>query len=272
MSNAASTQPAAQTQAPHVTQPADYTPELWVCGGMGSFQRIPNELYIAGILREKIEGAEPDVCITSGTQEKGPNSVMWNLIDTPKWLDADAEKQAVWALRMFVDPKKDKGHFINKDGRTKIIVILAAPCTQTLPPKSTDKVDIEVYLMRDPRDKVPNQQFSAPRSEKYYRQFGTLYMVQSQPDMFPGLTGRKIPGGIQGYHHFTGYWKPELEIVRQDSFAWKPTGQKAKPVKLLADSLQDKDADYIFIGHSQGANIIMKMLQIGCDDSGEKTK
>ncbi|HPS53323.1 MAG TPA: hypothetical protein PLK08_07215, partial [Phycisphaerae bacterium] len=64
----------------------------------------------------------------------------------------------------------------------------------------------------------------------------------------------------------------ELEIVRQDSFAWKPTGQKAKPVKLLADSLQDKDADYIFIGHSQGANIIMKMLQIGCDDSGEKTK
>ena len=266
---------APQTQPvekPKVTQPDDHSPELWVCGGMGSFAKIPNELYIAGVLRKKVPGAEPDVCITSGTQESGPNSIQWNLIDTPKWLDADANKQASWALRMFIDPKKDKGHFLKENGKTKIIVILAAPCTQTLPPKSNDRVEIDVYLMRDPRDKIPNQQFSAPRNQAYFSRFGKLDMVHTQPDLCPGITGMMVPGGVQGYHHFSGYWQPELDIVQQDKLTWKPTGKKAKPIDLLANSLQDKDADYIFIGHSQGANIIMKMLEIGCDDSGEKTK
>jgi hypothetical protein len=88
---------------------------------MGSFQKRPGDVYIAGVLRNKIHGVRPDVCITSFTKETGDDSISRNLIDTPQWLDADAENQAFWALKMFVDPKKDRGHFVHEGRKTKIL-------------------------------------------------------------------------------------------------------------------------------------------------------
>lgn len=261
------------SQTPIVIKPqTGFDPEFWIVGGMGSFEVKPNQLYIAGQLRKKIQGAKPDICITSGTRERGPNSVVWNLIDTPKWLDADAEKQAQWALKMFVNPRRTKGHFLRRSRKVKIVVILVAPCTQTIPPKSNDRFDLTIYLLRDPKDPVPNQSFYAPNSPDFYAKMGEVKVVASRPDMKKSLLGKQTPGGVQGHHHFSGYWYRDLDLLKDENGSWVPTGEKLDVVDLLEKALQDNSVDYVMVGHSQGANIIMKILTIGLDGSGEGEK
>ena len=261
--------PPAETSAPaRIEPPKSNRPELWIVGGMGSFEKRPSDVYIAGVLRSKIHGARPDVCVTSFTKEAGADSIARNLLNTPKWLDADAENQAFWALKMFVDPKKDRGHFVRKGKKTKIQVILIAPCTQTLPPKPPEGVELNVVLYRDPKDPVPNQEFSAPRSMEYFSKFGDLKIVEARPDMEKGLFGRMKPGGVQGAHHFSGYWYRDLKLLKEDpghKGKFIPTGHYDDSIDRLDKALHDPEMDYIFIGHSQGANIIMKMLQRGFD-------
>lgn len=262
--------PAEVTRPAKIDPPQGHKPELWVVGGMGSFQKRPSDVYIAGVLRNKIHGVRPDVCVTSFTKETGDDSISRNLIDTPQWLDADAENQAWWALKMFVDPKKDRGHFVpdvQKGKKTKILVILVAPCTQTLPPAPPDGVDLKIVLYRDPKDPVPNQEFSAPRGMDYYSRFGELKIVETRPDMEKGLL-REKPGGMQGAHHFSGYWYRDLKLLEKDPTGegkFRPTGHYEDSVGRLDEALHDPEMDYIFIGHSQGANIIMKMLRRGFD-------
>jgi hypothetical protein len=127
-------------------------------------------------------------------------------------------------------------------------------------------VELKVVLYRDPKDPVPNQEFSAPRTMEYYAQFGELKIVETRPDMEKGLLGGEKPGGFQGAHHFSGYWYRDLKLLEKDPTGegkFRPTGQYEDSVGRLGDALQDSELDYIFIGHSQGANIIMKMLQRG---------
>ncbi|MCD4823342.1 MAG: hypothetical protein K8S55_01940 [Phycisphaerae bacterium] len=254
----------------HIKPQTDYTPELWVLGGMGSYEKNPNEMYIAKTLQEKIIGIRCDVCVPSETREFGPNSILRNLFNTPKWLDADAEQQAIWALKMFVNPKRDRGHFIRKGKITRIRAILVAPCTQTLPPKTTPGVDMKVLIYRDPKDSIPNQELGAPNSMEYFSEFGDLKILDTRPDTVPDLLGRLKPGGVQGHHHFTGYWYHDLPILEQVSRQWQPSGKQEDSVGRLEKWLHSADVDYIFIGHSQGANMIMKILHIGCDTGDKK--
>lgn len=263
-----SSPPPEPTRPAQIEPPKSNRPELWVVGGMGSFQKRPSDVYIAGVLRNKIRGVRPDVCVTSFTREAGADSISHNLFNTPQWLDADAENQAFWALKMFVDPKKERGHFVRKGRKTKILVILVAPCTQTFPPTPPEGVDLDVVLYRDPKDPVPNQEFRAPRSMKYFSKFGDLKIVEARPDMEKGLFGRRKPGGVQGAHHFSGYWYRDLKLLKEDpghTGKFIPMGQYEDSVARLDEALHDPEMDYIFIGHSQGANIIMKMLQRGFD-------
>ncbi|MBN1554612.1 MAG: hypothetical protein JXA11_07690 [Phycisphaerae bacterium] len=262
--------PVETTPPAKIEPPKGHRPELWVVGGMASFQKRPSDVYIAGILRKKIQGVRPDVCVTSFTKEAGPDSILRNIFNTPKWLDADAENQAWWALKMFVDPKKDRGHFVRPGKKTKILVILISPCTQTLPPRPPEGVELDVVLYRDPKDRVPNQEFRAPRSMEYFSKFGDLKIVEARPDLEKGWFGQWKPGGIQGAHHFSGYWYRDLKLLEKDPTGegkWRPTGHYEDSVDRLDQALHDPEMDYVFIGHSQGANIIMKILHRGFDVS-----
>lgn len=268
--------------------PKEYCPELWTVGGMGSYEQNPDDLYITQVLQGKIKGIQVDCSIPSATQETGPNSIYRHILDTKRWLDEDARQQARWALTQYINPKKEYGHFIRPNKKTHLKVLMVAPCTQTPMPEFHPDVEVDMITYRDPEDRVPNQEIKAPQDMGFFSQYGLLLPLRARPDNVPGSNR---PGGIQGQHHFSGYWYPDLVILEEQKrqsirkrgrnqravsvtvSEWNDTGRREDSIGRLKQYLNDHTVDYVLIGHSQGGNIIMQILHIGCttgEESNEK--
>lgn len=152
------------------------------------------------------------------------------------------------------------GAFKNKS----LKVMLVAPKTTTRPP-CPEGLLIEIYW--NPDDYVPNQSIIHPDSLTYWREFerggGRVWPVEND-----------LGSGFGFGHDFQGFAVENPRIVKRvkienpgsriDRYRWLPTDDHApSPMATLQDWLDDGDNDFVLLGHSQGANIIMAFIERG---------
>jgi len=138
----------------------------------------------------------------------------------------------------------------------KVKLFLIAPKTTTLPrPDATMcNVTVDIYWASDD---VPNQGLGNPDDYDSWKPFainGTLTHV--------------VPQKTLGYKPEGEYWKHDLRaFIGTDGKVMDWVYQHPDAVQK-AKSLMNSDADYVFIGHSQGTNILLHVLNQVCNKKG----
>ena len=176
-------------------------------------------------------------------------------------LDEEARQLSKWVK---------KGEFC-EGPRKKIMVLLLAPKTDTLPLKPEGSCcDIEFVVYWSPKDTCPNQGpindlFTAKESQQYWAQWGgdRTYRVTT------GVSDSWIPGE----HKLQGFIDQKPDASLDDDNNTIP-GDAPGTVRTAPNPVQhylrpwyreqDGKVDYIFVGHSQGANIMMHVLNRAC--------
>lgn len=146
----------------------------------------------------------------------------------------------------------------------QVKVMLVAPKTTTRPPRA-DGLTLEVYW--NPNDYVPNQSMIHPDSFTYWESFlrggGVVWPVEN-----------RLGQGLGYGHDFDGFivtepwllmevWLSSVGSAIQRS-RWIRSSQRApSPIHTLSGWLGDPNNDLVLFGHSQGANLIMHLLQRG---------
>jgi len=143
-----------------------------------------------------------------------------------------------------------------------IKMLMVAPKTHTyLPQKSCCKISTEVYW--SPYDPVPNQGLFHIETEQFWQQYGNVHTVDNN-------------GIAVGAHKFENYMKdnPIIEnktvTVRGEAFEeieesrWLENGSAPNPLSYVKQWMSDGQTDYVFVCHSQGCNIAMRLLNQVC--------
>ena len=156
-----------------------------------------------------------------------------------------------------------KGQFC-EGPRKKIKVLLLAPKTDTLPLKPEGSCcDIEFVVYWSPKDTCPNQDllnsaFTAHETQEYWKQWG-------------GSRTYKVTTKVSGSEHkLKGFIDSRTDPTLNNRN--EETGYAPHPVRDYLRpwyAQQNGKVDYIFVGHSQGANILMHVLNRACCNEKE---
>ena len=237
--------------------------ELWTFSGINSYDITTGEFsdYVEGGLTERGVKQQPARSYVSklGTGDfySGDSNVAG--LDSESKLDREAREFAEGALGV---PEIEPGSFVGK----KITVLLVAPKTTTDPPK-VPNVDISIYW--GPNDVVPNQGLLRPDTIKYWRKFtrgrAHIYVINTSKGGFFGK-GHSF-GDFMRNDPTTMKWGWKRKMVGGKSKrrrAWKASKRKAPTgPKLINKWLRNSGSDYVFVGHSQGTNILIHCLERG---------
>ena len=235
--------------------------QFWTFSGINSPQDASTGEYIDytwEFLEDKLRG-NPDRRYASrlGTSKRYDKAHNVFGLKAEKKLDREAKRFATQGGGFLV---LDPGMFRGKT----VKIMLIAPKTTTKPPK-VDGLQVEVYW--SPRDQVPNQSLIRPDSLTYWRKFarggGTVWPVEN-----------RAGSGLGRGHDFTGFMVPKPMVVtrvrrprpanRAGTYIWVQTGEIAPaPIATLQGWLDDGANDFVFLAHSQGANIAMCLLRRG---------
>lgn len=240
---------------PHThLDPYGLTPEVWTGSGVNNWTGAAFSDYVSAQL-----GLTPAVSFTSkiGTTAAylpgGPAGVMGGQyakgIASEKFLDFEAETIARGRV---------KGEFYNEKKKTKVVVFLIAPKTDTKPEIDPGCCDVSIHIYFSPFDTVPNQSGIGPgqsRFESFWKPFAINGFVQGINTKFtPGY----VPAGAYADHALGAFLSNTGALKRYPDLL--DVGDAAAMTK----DFMATDADYLFIGHSQGANILMHVLNQVC--------
>lgn len=180
---------------------------------------------------------------------------------TEHTLDREAKRLAKWV---------ERGAFCGGRKKTKIKAILFAPKTDTLPDQGCCDIEFVVYWSE--KDNVMNQGpgnalFTSRESQGYWSRWGgkQTYNINH------GING----GLFTGQHGLDGFIDGLADDLIEGQNPFEPEINKAPHpmrdyVRPWYRGDHEKDVDYIFIGHSQGTNIMMHLLQRACCIGGQK--
>ena len=148
--------------------------------------------------------------------------------------------------------------------RTQVNVLMLAPKTHTELKIANRCCDINVTVVFNPFDIVPNQSIFASDNIEFWQKWGTVIPVDI--DVFGGHG----PAGIA----FTGA-SPEIlrrtfvtrdfgkPAARRVETRWERVG-RFNPVDWVRKHTGPGSSGYTFVCHSQGCNILMKSLRVAC--------
>jgi len=143
----------------------------------------------------------------------------------------------------------------------KICVVMIAPKTATLPPKSSCcNIDISVWW--DPYDPVPNQVVrggAVKESQKHWSKYGIAYPVQSKK--FGLLGNHAFQPFMQSNPMYQPDWKPD---VMELAGGRRPLSGKNAPNPMDVIRRYKSSCDITIVCHSQGCNMVMAVLNRGC--------
>jgi RHS repeat-associated protein len=156
------------------------------------------------------------------------------------------------------------------DERAKIAVFMVAPKTDTLVDLKRLRqlgLDISVTIWWSPLDRVPNQELGATEGLEFWeKRGGTVYTVAPLPEKGNSYDQHAFLGFLNGplrKMHKYRYLNSKGEVRRRFELAPK----RAPTSPGLLDALRKANgADYVWVGHSQGCNIISTLL----DGTGRK--
>ncbi len=197
-------------------------------------------------------------CSRLGTENWYPPELLLKGAGSYRKLDEEAQTFTAGAMGL---PAIIPGMFRDK----QVKVLLIAPKTRSLPPRA-EGLHIEVYA--SPIDDVPNQRlFSAQPWHQYTRGGGCVWSVYNPEG-----------SGLGRGHLFEGFMQPDLSIMRllRRPFLkhcrrkWVITNNTAPDImEVLRGWLSDPANDFVLVGHSQGANIAIFLLNAGYADTPE---
>ena len=193
----------------------------------------------------------------------------WKL---PYWLPWEKGKNIVPFAEHVLDEEArqlskrvKKGEFC-EGPRKKIKVLLIAPKTDTLPLKPEGSCcDIEFVVYWSPKDTCPNQgpindAFSSRESQRYWESWGgnRTYQVTTK---WPGSEHR-LKGFIDSDRDtlLDANGNPDKDASGGIKTAPHPVEDYLRPWYRQRDG----KVDHIFVGHSQGANILMHVINRAC--------
>lgn len=244
--------------------------ELWTFSGINSWEsdsyvdRVSDALESRGVEQE----SRRSYVSRLGTRRphyKGRNNV--RNLSSEGMLDSEA--------RDFIDGgmgeelRIDEGQFENK----LIRALFVAPKSDTRP---TAAFHCTVYW--SPYDKVPNQGIRRPiPNVTFWRNWAKdLREVGGSASVLPvPAKGHSMVSFLQGAQPIVKKKTlPGANVKASKGMAgqkkkWLPTGRTAPdPVTLVREWLADNTCDMVFVGHSQGANIAMFVLNRGLAQLG----
>ena len=271
-------------------------PQVWTGSGIHSYNRnYPGSNHFAPYMSEELQGITAyqertgKPCPSNEPIEqyaKPPwptfrggnrNFVSRAGLELPYWLPWVKGKNMVPFAEHVLDEEArqlskwvKKGEFC-EGPRKKIKVLLLAPKTDTLPLKPEGSCcDIEFVVYWSPKDTCPNQGpindvFTSKESQRYWEQWGgnRTYKVTTN---WPGSE-----------HRLKGFIDSDRDTLLDDNGneVQDSAGKPKTAPHPVEDYLrpwykqQDEKVDYIFVGHSQGANIMMHVLNRACCNERE---
>ena len=236
------------------------TPKLWTGSGINNWNGTAFSDYVASGL-----GVTPDVSFVSKLGTAPPylpggaaNSAGGKYIKgtgSGKLLDFEAETFAY---------TRRAGEFCASEckKKTKVILLLFAPKTTTLPSVDESCCDVSVVIYFSGWDSVPNQRGLGPgdsRFARYWKKFSLNGYVESiNTNLSPGHDD-ETP---YPHHGLENYVSDSGIVSRADDLKHIPDAG------ALVSGAMSGDADYVFVGHSQGTNILLHVLNQVCNKKG----
>jgi len=145
-----------------------------------------------------------------------------------------------------------------------IKVLMLAPKTDTQPPRSSCcNIEVEVYW--NPYDPVPNQRLLQFESDRFWSRFGRAWAVNTGAghDFVPFVDS--IPDPLVSLQQNQMDYFGEDGDTTLEFREWLPTGNLAPlPLETLQNWIHAPSVDYVFVCHSQGCNIAMRLLGRVC--------
>jgi RHS repeat-associated protein len=233
--------------------------ELWTISGINSTTTKPIgplEDYVGKFLRNA--GMKVD---KSGHSSAGTvGATNWNYI-CPGGKPYVGHPWSKEVLDKEVDEYAEKCCKKREYCGKKICVVMIAPKTATLPPKSSCcNIDISVWW--DPYDPVPNQGVrggAVKESQKHWSKYGTAYPVQSKK--FGLLGNHAFQPFMQTNPMYQPDWKPD---VMEPAGGRRPLSGKNAPNPMDVIRRYKSSCDITIVCHSQGCNMTMAILNRGC--------
>ena len=235
-------------------------PELWTFSGINSWDgeklvdRVSGHLKLRGITRSSDRSYISQ--LGTGRDYEGSNDVF--ALDSERRLDDEA--QSFVNGEIDEDLGVDAGELADKTIRA----LFVAPKSDTRPAKAFDCV---IYW--SPYDIVPNQSVFRPPSLTFWRRWATtLRKVGGSAKVYP------VPAESHGMENFlrgarpTVKWKPKPGPKGKGTPGrkgeWVPTDRIAPdPLDTVTQWLAQEDTHIVMVGHSQGANIALAVLNRG---------
>lgn len=153
-----------------------------------------------------------------------------------------------------------------RDGceKTKVEVLLIAPKTTTIPEPGC--CDVSVYIFFSPWDSVPNQGARVGdlfgRADRHRRFWEERAVNGTVIDVNTNFTPGYTPVGDFPHHNIGAF-------IGSDGTLRNTRLDRVTDAKTFAHSLIERsDADYVFVGHSQGTNILLHVLNQVCNKKG----
>lgn len=243
--------------------PLGLTPTL---GGFGGINN-PEENYVAEWLRE-LRGMDGQQLYDPSAQFEDFHSALTfpgdiSALDSSADLDDEARRLAREFVRLH-----GRASFCRPGQRTTIRVLMIAPKTQTLPPDSrrirSCCCDFHIDVLLGVNDIVPNQSPLAPNDAGHWAQWGTVTPVRIVGKA--GHTPRNHLGGP--FDVMRLQTRPTTDpLQRARGVRHPPVLRRAgsfDPQRWLRDNMRPEQDGYTFVCHSQGCNILMHLLGMGC--------
>jgi RHS repeat-associated protein len=241
--------------------PSGLTPKLWTGSGINNWTGTAFNDYVAGMMNLASDksftsklGTNPPYLAGNAAHAAGGRYIKG--LDSEGALDFEAESYAL---------TRRAGEFASADCKpTKVTVFLIAPKTTTKPSVDSKICDVTVNVYFSPWDRVPNQAglFGPGDSANtsYWEQFALNGFVAAVNTNFtPGY----VPVGRYPNHNL-GAFISSTGKLRHENWSWIPDA----PAQIR--SFMRTDSEYVFVGHSQGTNIMMHILNHVCNKGGIK--
>ena len=255
------------------------SPEVWTFSGVHSYNEFykPNN-HFAPYVQNQLAG----VSYTESGSQAGV--AMWpGFVGAHRNFSSEAGMRLDYAMPFdrrnwmppFTEHTLDKeaarmaksvnlGEFCGGKKKTKIKAILFAPKTDTLPDHGCCDIQFVVYWSS--KDTVPNQglnndAFTSRESQEYWSRWGGHHTY----NVNHGVEG----GFFSGQHGLGGFIDGRVDPLMNGRNPFEPTSRNAPHpvhdyIRPWYRGDHEGDIDYIFIGHSQGTNIMMHTLKRAC--------
>ena len=251
------------------TDPSGLSPELWTASGINNFDTNTGWFvdYVANALARQSDrsfvsrlGTDANYKIGGPAHDAGGTYIKG--LSSERLLDAEAESLAIGRRRGAFCPDEGDEECGN-DKAKHIRVLLVAPKTTTKPKvdKQCCKISIDVYYSRF--DTTPNQGLRIPQGSMHYSSLakgGRAHAIDTWRT--PGYEGK---GFFQ--HHDMGAFISSNGKLRAAHYTVR-YGRYIADAKNWTDTAMKGNYDYVFVGHSQGTNILLHVLNHVCNKNG----